>query len=85
MSTHKRHWSTVFYWLGIALAAACFGTILAGNTDLFWQFEHAAFPLSWALAGIAVVAFLLYELFSSAAPRPEREERSLAARWEPEF
>ena len=86
MSTGKRHWSTSLYWLGVALVAACFGAVLAGNTNLLWRFEHAAFPLSWALAAIAVLVFLAYEFCHSVAgPRHEPHERRSRppAAWEP--
>ena len=58
MSTAKRIRATGFYWIGVAMTLACFAFVLAGNTDLVWRFEHTGFPLSWAFAGFAVLAFL---------------------------
>ena len=68
MSTAKRISS--FYWIGVAMTLACFAFVLAGNTDLVWRFEHRGFPLSWAFAGAAVLAFLCAEFSQSAYSRP---------------
>jgi hypothetical protein len=77
MSTGKRIWIAAFYWIGVATALACFGLVLAGSTELLWRFEHRGFPLSWALAGVSILAFLGAEFCSSAFPLPSRvEDRS---------
>jgi len=85
MSTAKQNWATAFYWIGVAMALACFAFAWAGNTDLAWRFEYSGFPLSWAFAGAAIVAFLAFE-FCDGRPSPARaaEERSpqLAPEWE---
>jgi hypothetical protein len=85
MSTDKRNWTAGFYWTGVAMTLACFALILAGNTELAWRFEHTAFPLSWALAGVAILAFLAGELCHSAASVPtetEEESAQLSPEWE---
>jgi hypothetical protein len=72
-------------WLGVVLTLACFAVVLAGNTELVWRFEHAGMPLSWVLAGAAVLAFLATELCDSTAPLPGEEEDSssqLSSEWE---
>jgi len=60
-STAGSYWTTGFYWIGVVMAIATFALILAGNTDLLWRFEHRGLPLSWAVAGAAVLAFLAAE------------------------
>ena len=65
----KRIWTTGFYWIGVAMTLACFAFVLAGNTDLIWRFEHTGFPLSWAFAGFAVLAFLGAEFSQPAFSR----------------
>jgi hypothetical protein len=84
MSTAKRIWTTGFYWIGVAMTLACFAFILAGNTDLVWRFEHAGFPLSWAFAGVAVLAFLGAEFSQSASSRPGGAE-DLSSQLSPEL
>jgi hypothetical protein len=66
VSTPRRNWTAGFYWTGVALTLACFAFVLAGNTELMWRFEHRGSPLSWAVAGAGVVAFLAAELCDSA-------------------
>jgi len=66
-SAAKRNWTAALYWIGVAMTLACFAFILAGNTESVWRFEHKAFPLSWAFAGAAVLAFLATELSQSVS------------------
>ena len=54
---------TVLYWIGIAMTLSCVALILMGNTDFAYSFEHTGLPLSWTLAGIGVLAFIVAELF----------------------
>ena len=89
MFTTKRDWTVGFYagffWLGIAMTLACLALIVAGNTELLYRFEHTRFPLSWAFAGIAVLAFIATEFCHPAgAPAAEAEDGSpqLAPEWE---
>ncbi|MGB7760868.1 MAG: hypothetical protein WBL61_13625 [Bryobacteraceae bacterium] len=68
----------IFNWIGVILTLACFASVVAGNTEPIWRFEHAGFPLSWLLAGAAVLAFLATEFCDSAASLPIEEEDSSA-------
>jgi hypothetical protein len=79
-----RIWAAAFYWIGVVMTTACVATVLAGNTELFHRFEHTGFPLSWAFAGIAAIAFLATEICNPGSSRPsEAEEESL--QYSPEF
>jgi hypothetical protein len=85
VSTAQRTWTTGFYWTGITLSGACLVLILAGNTELAWRFEHASFPLSWAFAGVAVLAFVAFEFCDRTfSPPREGEDPSSqpSAEWE---
>ena len=73
MSTAKRIWMHGFYWVGITMTLSCLALILAGNTDLMWGFEHRSFPLSWACAGMAILAFLMSE-FGNTFVAPKKAE-----------
>jgi fatty-acid desaturase len=78
MSFAKQNWTASFYWIGVAMTLASLSLILAGNTELVWRFEHRRFPLSWAFAGVGVLAFLVAELSHRAfSPSNEGEEGSL--------
>jgi hypothetical protein len=57
----------IYYWSGVASAIGCLVFILAGNTAPVWTFEHAGFPVSWALGAFAIVAFLAAELSDKPA------------------
>jgi hypothetical protein len=84
MSTAKRKWTAFLYWTGVATTLACLALVPAGNTDPVWHFEHRGFPLSWALAGAAVIAFLAAEFFHSVWARPTEAEApslQLATEW----
>jgi hypothetical protein len=91
MSTTKRDGTVGFYagffWLGIVMTLASLALILAGNTELLYRFEHTRFPLSWACAGLAVLAFVATELCHPAdalTATGEAEDESLqpAPEWE---
>lgn len=75
MSSAKRKWIAGFYWIGVALAAACIVVVVVGHTERFSLLERLDFPLSWAFAGIAGIAFLAAELCHSIACRPRSEKR----------
>jgi hypothetical protein len=87
MSTIRLKWAAGFYWVGVAATLACIGLVAAGSTEAVHRFEHTSFPLSWALAGIAMIAFLAAELSrsekkpASAAkdrvPQPVREPEAV--------
>jgi hypothetical protein len=71
--------------IGVVLTLACFATVVAGNTELVWRFEHAGFPLSWVLAGAAVLAFLATEFCDTTASIPDEPEdlsSEFSSEWE---
>lgn len=74
-----------FNGIGVVLALACFATVVAGNTELVWRFEHSGFPLSWVLAGAAILAFLATEFCDSTASFPDEAEDAgsqFSSEWE---
>ena len=74
-----------FYWIGIIMTIACFAVVLAGNTNLIYPFEHARFPPSWALAGVAILSFLAAEFChapDSLQSDAEQESPELVPEWE---
>ena len=76
MSTARRTWIAVFYWIGVAMTLACFAFVLAGNTELTGRFEHRGFPLSWAFGGAAIFAFLAAEACHSVFSHPREAPHS---------
>jgi hypothetical protein len=54
-----------FYWIGMAMAAACIVLVLAGNTERLWRFEHAHIPLSCVSGIVAMLAFVMAEYCDS--------------------
>jgi hypothetical protein len=64
-----------FFWIAAATTVACVAVILMGNTKLIWPFERKDFPLSWALAGLAALAFLATELSHSLHRGHEAEDQ----------
>lgn len=76
MSAAQRFFNSI----GVVLTLACFAVVVAGNTELLSRFEHTGFPLSWILAGAAVLAFLATEFCDSSASLPEEAED-----FEPQF
>jgi hypothetical protein len=75
MSIAAQNWLRGFYWIGVLATVTCLGLVLAGNTELIWRFEHRALPLSWIVAGAAVVSFLVAELVCVLASPAETESR----------
>jgi hypothetical protein len=80
VSRAMRNWTDGFYWIGTAMALACFALVVAGNTDLLWRFEHRVFPLSWAIGAGSVLAFLAFEFCPSASSRSSDAEDRI---WQP--
>ena len=76
MSSARRKWTAGFYWIGVALAVACVAVVVAGHTERFSLLERIRFPLSWAFAGTAGVAFLAAELCHSIASRPRTQKQT---------
>ena len=74
MSRARMNWTAGFFWIGTAMALACFALVFAGNTELLWRFEHGVFPLSWAIGIGSVLAFLAYEFSPSASSRSSEAE-----------
>jgi hypothetical protein len=74
-----------FNWIGVVSTLGCLAVVLTGNTESIWRFEHTSFPLSWVLAGIAVLAFLATEFCDTTASIPTEEEDSIpqfSSEWE---
>jgi len=80
----EKGWTAALYWIGVAMTLACLALIVAGNTELLWRFEHTGFPLAWALAGGAVLAFLAFEV-CQAAPSVRREAEDRSSQLSPEW
>jgi hypothetical protein len=71
MSSIRRNWIAVFYWIGVATTLGCLALIVAGNTELFGRFEHRGLPLSWIVGCVAVVAFLAAEACGSVSSQAQ--------------
>ena len=54
------------YWIGVGLVALCLGVVFAQNTELIGRFERGRVPLSWMIAGGAMLAFIVAECFKPA-------------------
>jgi hypothetical protein len=74
----KRSWTAflyaAFYWIGVVMIIACLAFILVGNTEAVYRFEHTRFPLSWALATVAILAFLAAEFCHAVDSIPSESE-----------
>ncbi len=73
----------VFYWIGIVMIIACLAVILVGNTEAVYRFEHTRFPLSWAFATVAILAFLAAEFCHAidSMPGETEEDAELVPDW----
>ena len=58
MSESRRKWASGLYWIGVVMTLTCIALVLAGNSEALHRFEHTGLPLSWALGGVAIIAFL---------------------------
>jgi hypothetical protein len=58
------------FWIGAGFAMASFCVVGASNTLFVGRLEHHTVPLSWALAGIAMVALFIAESCNSASTPP---------------
>jgi hypothetical protein len=86
MSTARRTRINGFYWIGVTMTLACFAFVMAGNTELLGRFEHRGFPLSWAFAGAAIIAFLAAEACHTPLrmqPRRKIDLRGWLRSWKP--
>lgn len=68
MSANRRNWASGLYWLGVVMTLTCIALVLFGTSEAVHRFEHTDFPLSWACAGVAVLAFLAAELCRADRP-----------------
>jgi hypothetical protein len=82
MSATRRNWAAGFYWTGVAMTVACIALIVVGNTEFAWRLEHTGFPLSWAFAGAAMLAFLAAEVCDYESRRADSEDGSSELSWE---
>ena len=77
MSTIRRNWIDIFYWIGVTMTLACLAFVFAANTELAGRFEHRGFPLSWAFGVAAIIAFLAAEASHTASVgTTETEDRT---------
>jgi hypothetical protein len=77
MARSAEKWNSirdVFYWIGVVLAIAAFCVVGASNTEIGSHLEHQTIPLSWILAGAAILALLVSERCNSAAAAPSWPE-----------
>jgi hypothetical protein len=84
MSTAKRSWAAFFFSIGVITTLVCFALVLGGNTQALYRFEHRGFPLSWAFAGAAALAFMAAEYFDEArskASEPMVRRPQYAPEW----
>jgi hypothetical protein len=68
----------LFFWMGVACAAASICVVCTSNTSLISQFERQGAPLSWLLAGLAMVSLVIAEqlhLATTATRDAAREAR----------
>jgi hypothetical protein len=79
MSTNKhRRTGVFFFWIGVAMSAACVAVVLARDHDLLRQFEQKGFPLSGVFAVAAALTFLVTELCDSLyGPGKAKDQNSL--------
>jgi len=68
MSESRRKWAAGLYWIGVVMTLTCIALVIAGNSETLHRFEHTGFPLSWALAGFAIIAFLGAEIARHEKP-----------------
>jgi hypothetical protein len=88
MPAAKRNLMDWFLGIGVVMTLASLAVVLASNTGLVWPLEHTGFPLSWMLAGAAILAFLATELCHddpSPLPVHEAEEEEESSQLTPEW
>jgi hypothetical protein len=71
--SYRSKCATVFYWLGVAMTVACLGLVLASNTKWGHRLDTADFPVSWVLAGIGLISFLVSEI---CRPRKKSDDQA---------
>jgi hypothetical protein len=60
------------FWGGVVMTLACIAVVPVAHTKLFWRLERKDFPLSWAFAGLAAIAFLATEFCHSVLSRTDK-------------
>jgi hypothetical protein len=58
----------LFFWIGVAFAVASLSVVAASNVAGMSHLDRQPVPLSWALAGVAIIALMVAEQCNSAAP-----------------
>jgi hypothetical protein len=76
-STAQKNSINAFYWIGLVMTVGSIVLVLAGNTELAGRLEHAGFPLSWAFAVAAILAFLAAEASDPKSPSSVKRETEL--------
>lgn len=56
----------VFFWIGTIVVVACLSVVVAGHTVFGSGLEQMPIPLSWILAGAAMIAFSFAEYCNAA-------------------
>jgi hypothetical protein len=65
----------VFFWIGVACAGASICVVCASNTSFISRFERQGAPLSWLLAGLAMVSLVIAEQLHLATTRAQEAAR----------
>jgi hypothetical protein len=71
----KKTRAVVAYWIGVILTAACILLVLIGQSEVVHSLEHTEFPLSWAFAILAVLAFTVGEILQHGQKRVLKNTR----------
>jgi hypothetical protein len=74
-----------FYWIGVLMSLAFFAVVFASNTGPLYRFEHSRYPLSWMIAGFAVLSLVAAEFCHPGDPieaAAGEESPELAPEWE---
>jgi hypothetical protein len=74
--TSKAKVADVFYWIGVVTTAVCLALVVVANTEWGYRLEHTDWPVSWMMAGIAMVSFLVAE--TCDAPSDEIADERLS-------
>jgi hypothetical protein len=74
----------LFFWIGVACAGASICVVCASNTSLISRFERQGAPLSWLLAGLAMISLVIAEQLHLATTRTNEPAREARKRVPPE-
>jgi hypothetical protein len=64
----------LFFWIGVAFAVASLSVVAASNAASMSHLERQPVPVSWLLAGMAIIALMIAERCNSTAPSPNTGE-----------